>query len=140
MGLSTSFFGERFNITERDLERYLAEALSRGGDYADLYFEYLATSNISMDESIVKSATQDFSGASQLRGQPPACDDRDQRGRPELRPAANGAPQRPGAGAREWRRAAERSRGGRRKGRARILPDRKDTGALRDGSGAAGGG
>ena len=51
----------RFNITERDLERYLDEALSRGGDYADLYFEYLATSNISMDESIVKSATQGVS-------------------------------------------------------------------------------
>src|SRR5438034_6240436 len=61
MGLSTSFFGDRFNITERDLERYLAEALSRGGDYADLYFEYQATSNISMDESIVKSATQGVS-------------------------------------------------------------------------------
>jgi TldD protein len=61
MGLSESFFGSRFNITGRDLERYLDEALSRGGDYADLYFEYLATSNISMDESIVKSATQGVS-------------------------------------------------------------------------------
>src|SRR6266851_5259207 len=61
MGLSASFFGDRFNITERDLERYLDEALSRGGDYADLYFEYLATSNISMDESIVKNATQGVS-------------------------------------------------------------------------------
>src|SRR6267154_4901026 len=61
MGLSASFFGERFNITERDLERYLDEALSRGGDYADIYFEYLATSSISMDESIVKAATQGVS-------------------------------------------------------------------------------
>src|SRR5258707_7733977 len=61
MGLSASFFGDHFNITERDLERYLDEALSRGGDYADLYFEYLATSNISIDESIVKSATQGVS-------------------------------------------------------------------------------
>jgi hypothetical protein len=61
MGLSSSFFGNRFNITERDLERYLDEALSRGGDYADLYFEYLATSNISVDESIVKNATQGVS-------------------------------------------------------------------------------
>jgi TldD protein len=61
MGLSDSFFASRFNITERDLERYLAEALSRGGDYADLYFEYLATSAISMDESIVKTATQGVS-------------------------------------------------------------------------------
>src|SRR5207237_342214 len=37
------------------------EALSQGGDYADLYFEYLATSAISVDESIVKSASQGVS-------------------------------------------------------------------------------
>ena len=43
------------------MEKYLAEALSRGGDYADLYFEYLATSSISLDESIVKSAAQGVS-------------------------------------------------------------------------------
>ena len=61
MGLSHSFFAERFGITERDLESYLSEALSAGGDYADLYFEYLATSSISIDESIVKSATQGVS-------------------------------------------------------------------------------
>src|SRR6202158_5392984 len=61
MGISDSCFATRFNITERDLERYLDEALSRGGDYADLYFEYLATSTISMDESIVKTATQGVS-------------------------------------------------------------------------------
>jgi predicted Zn-dependent protease len=61
MGLSSSFFGQKFGITERDLDRYLAEALARGADYADLYFEYLATSSISIDESIVKSATQGVS-------------------------------------------------------------------------------
>ena len=58
MGLSGSFFAQKFNITDSDLERYLAEALSRGGDYADLYFEYLATTSLSLDESIVKSAMQ----------------------------------------------------------------------------------
>src|SRR5271166_4126694 len=58
MGLSQSFFGERFGITERDLEHYLSEALSAGGEYADLYFEYLATSTIGMDEGIVKTATE----------------------------------------------------------------------------------
>ena len=43
MGFPDSFFARKFNITERDLESYLAEALSSGGDYADLYFEYVAT-------------------------------------------------------------------------------------------------
>ena len=61
MNFSESFFAMKFGIETRDLENYLAEALSQGGDYADLYFEYLATSAISIDESIVKSATQGVS-------------------------------------------------------------------------------
>src|SRR5262245_41161208 len=61
MRLSESVFVSRFNITRQDLEGYLAEALSQGGDYADLYFEYLQTSSISIDESIVKSASQGVS-------------------------------------------------------------------------------
>ncbi len=61
MTFSESFFAARFGIERRDLERYLAEALSRGGDYADLYFEYLSTSTIGIDEGIVKTATQGVS-------------------------------------------------------------------------------
>src|SRR5258708_29814386 len=61
MSLSDSFFGRKFGISAHDLETYLSEALSAGGDYADLYFEYLATSSISIDESIVKSAVQGVS-------------------------------------------------------------------------------
>src|SRR6202162_2686593 len=58
MGLSPSFFAAKFGITEHDLEGYLSEALSAGGDYADLYFEYLSTSSIGIDEGIVKSASE----------------------------------------------------------------------------------
>jgi TldD protein len=54
----STLFGERFGLSESDLERYLSEALSKGGDYADLYFEYLSTSNIHLDEGLIKSATQ----------------------------------------------------------------------------------
>jgi TldD protein len=61
MSFSHSFFGQKFGLTEADLESYLSEALSAGGEYADLYFEYLATSSISIDESIVKSAVQGVS-------------------------------------------------------------------------------
>jgi len=61
MSLADSFFGQKFGITEHDLQSYLAEALSSGGDYADLYFEYLATSSLSIDESMVKSAVQGVS-------------------------------------------------------------------------------
>jgi TldD protein len=58
MGFSDSFFARKFNITESDLQNYIADALSSGGDYADLYFEYVATTSISIDEGIVKSAMQ----------------------------------------------------------------------------------
>src|SRR5579862_7434300 len=61
MLLSENLFGQKFGITEQDLQNYLSEALSAGGEYADLYFEYLVTSNISIDESIVKSAVQGVS-------------------------------------------------------------------------------
>jgi len=61
MQFSESIFATRFAIARQDLENYLAEALSQGGDYADLYFEYLLTSSISIDESMVKSAAQGVS-------------------------------------------------------------------------------
>src|SRR5579863_7311940 len=61
MSFSASLFAQRFAITERDLESYLSEALSAGGEYADLYFEYLSTSSIGIDEGIVKSATEGVS-------------------------------------------------------------------------------
>src|SRR5664280_3301457 len=61
MQFSESIFAARFGITRQDLENYLGEALSQGGDYADLYFEYLVTSSIGIDESMVKSAAQGVS-------------------------------------------------------------------------------
>jgi TldD protein len=61
MRFADSIFAGRFGITAQDLNRYLAEALSQGGDFADLYFEYLLTSSIGIDESIVKSASQGVS-------------------------------------------------------------------------------
>src|SRR5450759_2270009 len=61
MQFSESVFAARFGITRYNLENYLEEALSQGGDYADLYFEYLVTSSIGIDESMVKSAAQGVS-------------------------------------------------------------------------------
>ncbi len=58
---------KRYGLLTRDLERYLAAALAAGGDYADLYFEYLTTSSIGVDESLVKSATQGISAGCGVR-------------------------------------------------------------------------
>src|SRR6516162_3033320 len=56
-----SLFFQKFGITPGDLQKYLSEALSAGGEYADLYFEYLTSTAISIDESMVKSASQGIS-------------------------------------------------------------------------------
>ena len=58
MDLTQSIFFEKHNVTTRDLEAYLGEALSRGGDYADLYFEYRINHSIVLEEQIIKSATK----------------------------------------------------------------------------------
>jgi TldD protein len=58
MPLSKSIFFEKHNVTTTDLETYLGEALSRGGDYADLYFEYRINHSIVLEEQIIKSATK----------------------------------------------------------------------------------
>src|SRR5215472_6041097 len=61
MSQSDRFFFERYGLTEADLERYLAEALSEGGNYADLYFEHTTTTSILVDESLVKTASEGIS-------------------------------------------------------------------------------
>src|SRR6201998_3117919 len=55
------YFFDKFGITERLLERCLAEALSAGGDYADLYFESVTSTSLGIDESLVKTAAQGVS-------------------------------------------------------------------------------
>ena len=58
MELTRSIFFQTYNLTVSDLETYLNEALSRGGDYADLYFEYRINHSIVLEEQIIKSATK----------------------------------------------------------------------------------
>jgi TldD protein len=62
-----TFFFERFGLRQADVERYLGAALSAGGDYADLYFEYLTTSSVNVDESLIKSASQGISAGCGVR-------------------------------------------------------------------------
>lgn len=62
-----NLFFQKFGITSADLQRYLGEALSAGGDYADLYFEYLTSTSILVDESIVKSASQGITAGCGVR-------------------------------------------------------------------------
>src|SRR5262244_533962 len=61
------FFFEHYGLTESALEKYLAAAMSAGGDYADLYFEYLSSTSLMVDESMVKSASQGISAGCGIR-------------------------------------------------------------------------
>ncbi len=55
------FFTDNFNLTLADIENLLSASLSRGGDYADLYFEYSVLSNLSLEEQLIKSANRAIS-------------------------------------------------------------------------------
>ena len=47
------YFTDKLGISERLMERCLGEALSAGGDYADLYFESVTSTSLGIDESLV---------------------------------------------------------------------------------------
>ena len=55
------YFFTHLGLTERLLERCLGEALSAGGEFADLYFEAVTSMSLGMDEGIVKTAAQGIS-------------------------------------------------------------------------------
>jgi len=59
--MDKKFFFDRYGLAPADIECYLGAALSAGGDFADLYFEYQISTSVSLDESMVKSATQGIS-------------------------------------------------------------------------------
>jgi TldD protein len=62
MGTDTiRFFSSRYSLTPGDIDGLLAVALSRGGHYADLYFEYRISHSVNVEEQIVKSATKSVS-------------------------------------------------------------------------------
>src|SRR5215813_8093721 len=52
------FFFDRHNLTNGDIDKLLAAALARGGDYADLYFEYRVANAVNIEEQIVKQAAK----------------------------------------------------------------------------------
>jgi TldD protein len=60
-------FFTKFGLTNHLFEQCLAEALSRGGDYADLYFESVTAIGLGVDEQIVKTASQGTSAGCGIR-------------------------------------------------------------------------
>jgi TldD protein len=61
MNDAIQFFLSRYNITLDEIGRLLGIALSKGGDFADLYFEYRTNNSINLEEQLVKAATKSIS-------------------------------------------------------------------------------
>lgn len=52
------FFFDRYGLTTGQIDALLATALARGGDYADLYFEYKVSNSVNLEEQIIKAAAK----------------------------------------------------------------------------------
>ena len=62
-----NFFYLHYGLTNADVERYLNAALSSGGDYAELYFEHVTSSSISMNRSALSVSSYGISGGCGVR-------------------------------------------------------------------------
>lgn len=57
---STTFFEERFGITREQMKAILALALSKGGEFSELYFEYKTSNSVRMEEDIIKDSSENI--------------------------------------------------------------------------------
>ncbi len=55
-GKDASHLDTYFQVTKPQIQKLLAAALAKGADFADVFFEYRITTNLSFEEDIVKSA------------------------------------------------------------------------------------
>ena len=55
-GYGASLLDTYFHVTKADISKVIASAVTKGAEFADVFFEYRITSNLSFEEDIVKSA------------------------------------------------------------------------------------
>lgn len=55
------YFQERHGLDPAMLQRVLAEAMGRGGDFADVYVEYRRSTSLQLEESLLKSSDESIS-------------------------------------------------------------------------------
>lgn len=54
--MTNSLLDTYFHVSQEDIKKILAASLAKGADFADVFFEYRITSNLSFEEDAVKSA------------------------------------------------------------------------------------
>jgi TldD protein len=65
-------FEDRFGVSTETLRKILQAALSKGGDFADLYLEYRTSNQVEMEDDIIKESDEDIRlgiGIRVLKGQ-----------------------------------------------------------------------
>lgn len=55
------FFEERFGVTAQEMQKILSIALSKGGEFSELYFEYKILNSVRMEEDIIKDSSENIS-------------------------------------------------------------------------------
>ncbi len=58
---SEELFANQFGVTRQDMQKLLGVALSRGGEFAELYFQYQLSNSINMEEEIIKETSESAS-------------------------------------------------------------------------------
>jgi TldD protein len=57
---STTFFEERFGVSREDMKKILEIALSKGGEFSELFFEYRINNSVQMEEDIIKDSSENI--------------------------------------------------------------------------------
>jgi TldD protein len=55
---SATFFEDRFGVTQEQMKKILELALSKGGDFSELFFEYKISNSVRMEEDIIKDSSE----------------------------------------------------------------------------------
>ncbi|MBN1396928.1 MAG: TldD/PmbA family protein [Bacteroidetes bacterium] len=58
---SPALFEDRFGVTREDMKKILEIALSKGGEFSELFFEYRVLNSVSMEEDIIKDSSENIS-------------------------------------------------------------------------------
>jgi TldD protein len=69
---SHRFFEHRFGVSREEMRKILSAALSKGGGFAELFFEYRVSNSIRMEEDIIRDSSRGVSlgmGVRTVRGE-----------------------------------------------------------------------
>ncbi|MCL2040195.1 MAG: TldD/PmbA family protein [Bacteroidetes bacterium] len=56
--VGTKMLQTNFGFTKEELNKLLLIALSKGGDFSELYFEYIKNNSVGMEEGLIKSSSE----------------------------------------------------------------------------------